>query len=135
MLGFLLLVVSLFCGILFCFVKANPTHVATSFSAQEIAKLQLTDIPKELQNPESLSTGKVYFLTHCEYCHGLQGQGTRRAPDLTDKKWIHGDGSFNSMVSIIKEGVPNTMMLNWNSRLREDDIKLIAAYVRAMRHD
>lgn len=116
-------------------MKASAPHRGASFTPQQQAMLNATDIPKELQTEEALATGKVLFLTHCEYCHGLQGQGTRKAPNLTDKRWIHGDGSFNSMVDIIKNGVPNTTMLNWSSRLREPDIKLITAYVRAMRHD
>ena len=133
--GFLVLVVSVFLGMIFFFMKAPSKVPPATFSEQEIAKLQASDIPKELQTEANLAMGKVYFLTHCEYCHGLQGQGSRTGPDLTDKIWLHGDGSFSNIVETVIHGVTSTTMIPWDNRLQESDIKIIAAYVRAMRHD
>ncbi len=43
----------------------------------------------------------------CTGCHGTDAKGTPLGPNLTDNKWLHGDGSVASIAHIITTGVPN----------------------------
>jgi len=43
----------------------------------------------------------------CAGCHGANAKGTPLGPNLTDGKWIWGDGSVTSISEIIAKGVPN----------------------------
>ncbi len=41
----------------------------------------------------------------CTRCHGEDATGGRRAPDLTDEQWDHGDGSLAAIQEVIFWGV------------------------------
>ena len=43
----------------------------------------------------------------CAGCHGANAKGTPLGPNLTDGKWLWGDGSIASISKIISNGVPN----------------------------
>src|SRR5690606_20923693 len=42
----------------------------------------------------------------CITCHGPDAKGTPLAPDLTDQTWINIDGSYESIVQLVTNGVP-----------------------------
>jgi mono/diheme cytochrome c family protein len=43
----------------------------------------------------------------CHVCHGQNAKGMPgMGPDLTDGKWLHGDGSLAAIEATIKTGVP-----------------------------
>ncbi len=46
----------------------------------------------------------------CFVCHGPKGKGTPGiAPDLTDAKWLHGDGTYGFIINLVDTGVPKPM--------------------------
>jgi mono/diheme cytochrome c family protein len=53
---------------------------------------------------DSVYHGQVAGAT-CAGCHGTNAKGTPLAPDLTDGKWIWGDGSLASITKVIRQGV------------------------------
>ena len=96
--------------------------------------------------PASLSAGKSAYDTNCASCHGnmaqgaekagvvisiIQEQGGKQPPDLTDDKWDHGS-SDGEIYSVIKKGVPPTMMAGWDGRLPDTEIWNIVNYLRAV---
>jgi mono/diheme cytochrome c family protein len=107
--------------------------------------------PAGLKNPvpataASLSAGKSAYDTNCAGCHGnkaqgaekagmaisiIQEQGGKQPPDLTDDKWDHGS-TDGEIYTVIKKGVPPTMMAGWEGRLSETDIWNIVNYLRAV---
>ena len=106
--------------------------------------------PAALKNPvpataASLSAGKSAYDTNCAGCHGnkaqgaekagvvisiIQEQGGKQPPDLTDDKWDHGS-TDGEIYTVIKKGVPPTMMAGWDGRLSDTDIWNIVNYLRA----
>ena len=81
--------------------------------------------------PESIAAGKKAYDANCAGCHGnmaqgaeragivisiIQEQGGRQAPDLTDAKTDHGS-TDGEIYTVIKKGVPPTMMAGWEGRI------------------
>ena len=49
----------------------------------------------------------------CVTCHGPQGKGVAGlGPDLTDAKWLHGDGSAAFLQAVIRSGVAKPPKFN-----------------------
>jgi mono/diheme cytochrome c family protein/glucose/arabinose dehydrogenase len=95
---------------------------------------------------ESIAAGKRAYDTNCAACHGnmaqgavkagialsiIQEQGGRQAPDLTDTAWDHGS-TDGEIFSVIKKGVPPTMMAGWDGRISDAEIWSIINYLRAL---
>lgn len=60
-------------------------------------------------NPEAIHQGKAIFRLFCAPCHGMEGRGASRGPDLTTGRWTHG-GSDAAVFRTITKGVPGTEM-------------------------
>lgn len=44
---------------------------------------------------------------YCGTCHGSRGEGIMGVgSDLTDDRWLHLEGSYESIVRIVREGIP-----------------------------
>jgi mono/diheme cytochrome c family protein len=77
---------------------------------------------------------------NCFTCHGMNAEGTQLAPALRDQDWIQIDGSFESIVTVIRTGVatpqqyPAPMPAMGGAQLSEDQMRAIAAYVYAISH-
>jgi mono/diheme cytochrome c family protein len=96
--------------------------------------------------PESLGVGKKAYDTNCAACHGNFGQGAVKAgivisiiaeqgskqpPDLTDDQWDNGS-SDGEIYTVIKRGLPPTMMAGWEGRISDTEIWSIVNYLRAL---
>jgi mono/diheme cytochrome c family protein len=96
--------------------------------------------------PASLSDGKRAYDMNCAACHGdkaqgavkagvpisiIQEQGGKQPPDLTDASSDHGT-TDGEIFSVIKRGVPPTMMAGWDGRIPDADIWSIVNYLRAI---
>lgn len=54
-----------------------------------------------------IERGGVAFVEgKCFKCHGNDGRGTPRGPDLTDSRWEHCDGSVDGILVVLERGVP-----------------------------
>jgi mono/diheme cytochrome c family protein len=99
-----------------------------------------------VSTPESLGVGKRAYDTNCAACHGNVGQGAAKAgiaisiiaeqggkqpPDLTDDQWDHGS-TDGEIFTIVKKGVPPTMMAGWEGRLSDTEIWSVVNYLRAL---
>ncbi len=78
----------------------------------------------------------------CAACHGPDAKGVKGiGPSLTDAEWLHGDGSFATIVTAVREGVPaaksSTGMVmppRGGSQLTDEQVKAVAAYVWSLSH-
>jgi mono/diheme cytochrome c family protein len=76
----------------------------------------------------------------CFTCHGERGVGMPNlGPDLRDNTWLHGDGSFRSILQVISDGVavPKASpigMPSFEGRLSETSRYHVAAYVFSLSH-
>ena len=96
--------------------------------------------------PEAIAAGKRSFDVNCAPCHGnlaqgaekagvlisiIQEQGGKQPPDLTDDKWDHGS-TDGEIYTVIKKGVPPTMMAGWDGRIPDTEIWSIVNYLRVL---
>lgn len=96
--------------------------------------------PAVLTLGENVFKGKAAGGT-CFTCHQASGKGLPGlAPDLTDKTWLHGDGSLASIVSTIEKGIPKpkqaavAMLPKGGANLTSDQVHAVAAYVYSLSH-
>ncbi|WHZ11059.1 MAG: Cytochrome c oxidase (cbb3-type) subunit CcoP [Burkholderiaceae bacterium] len=77
--------------------------------------------------------GKALF-TACAACHGADGKGNQilGAPNLTDTTWLYG-GTLADVEKTIRDG-RNGNMPAWRTRLGENDVRVLAAYVYSLSH-
>ena len=76
----------------------------------------------------------------CFTCHGAQARGIPGlGPDLTDDKWLHGDGGFAFLQQIVRSGVPKPkqaatiMPPMGGGKLSDDQLLALAAYIRSLK--
>ncbi|MGH7712368.1 MAG: c-type cytochrome [Gemmatimonadaceae bacterium] len=89
---------------------------------------------------DSIFKGKVAGGT-CITCHQATGKGLPGlAPDLTDKTWLHGDGSLATIIATVEKGVPkpkqaaSPMLPKGGANLTSDQVRAVAAYVYSLSH-
>lgn len=77
----------------------------------------------------------------CFTCHQLNAKGLPGlAPDLTDNKWLHGDGSYAFIVATVTKGVPKPkqasapMLPRGGTNMTDDQIRAVSAYVYSLSH-
>lgn len=80
-----------------------------------------------------VTKGKARFDALCVACHGADAHGnpTLGAPNLTDTVWLYGS-DFAKVAESIRNG-RNGVMPGWRSRLNEDQVRIVAAWVIAKR--
>lgn len=95
--------------------------------------------PQQVALGDSIFHGQVAGGT-CTACHGQDAKGTAVAPDLTDSKWLNGDGSYQFIVNTVTTGVPKPkehpapMPPKGGATLTDDQVKAVAAYVYSLSH-
>ncbi len=116
---------------------AGAAVVATTGGPQGTAPPEVT--PERIARGDSIFRGKAGGGT-CFTCHQPNAKGIPGlAPDLTDDKWIHGDGSYAFIVQTVTKGVPKPkqamapMLPRGGTSLSEEQIRAVAAYVYSLR--
>ena len=80
-------------------------------------------------NAPAIAEGQfLYTRMNCVGCHSHGGGGM--GPPLMDDEWRYG-GRIDQIATSIAEGRPNGMP-SWRSKLTDDQIWKLAAYVRSM---
>ncbi len=86
-------------------------------------------IPADL-SPEAatalITQGYEAFLNQCQSCHGIYGEGTELAPQLTSRRIQRTNPA--TLLDIITRGIPNTEMEGYGSRLTQDE-KIALVYL------
>lgn len=100
--------------------------------AKEREALAAAVSPEELiQDAEVVAEGATLFGTNCASCHGASGEGDI-GPDLTDRVWVNGSGTFAEIVDVITEGVVTKGMPPWGPILGPKNTQKIAAFVKTL---
>ena len=88
---------------------------------------------------DSIYSGKVASGT-CAGCHGADAKGSSIAPDLTTNKYLWGNGSYQSILGIIRQGVAKPkqhaepMPPMGGAQLTPAQLAAVAAYVWSLSH-
>ena len=110
-----------------------------------IAVLLVTTVPVLAQpqqaanpfvgNPQAVDQGKAIYDKNCTACHGANAGAGDRAPAivLSGATSMRGERSDAQIVAIIRGGIPGTAMPAWGSRLSNDDLLRLGAYIHALR--
>jgi putative heme-binding domain-containing protein len=81
-------------------------------------------------DPAAPAEGQALFRGLCSGCHGGSGRGGK-GPDLTDRRWIHGD-TDDDIARVIRNGVPQTTMKKLGDALKDDQVRKLIAYIRSL---
>jgi mono/diheme cytochrome c family protein len=107
--------------------------------AAALVLIALAACQPEPAAPPPAPDGRLVFegAGLCYACHGMEGQGTPRGPDLTDASWIHFDGppSADSLAALIAQGVPHpvetaVVMPAASDHLTAAEVRAVAEYVQ-----
>lgn len=91
---------------------------------------------------ETVEEGRAVFTGQgaCFSCHGPDGTGTPIGPDLTDELWLHIDGTYDAIVTLVNSGVPEPkehpapMLPRGGTGIDDEQVRAVAAYVWTLTH-
>ena len=118
--------------------------IASALAAMMLPGVVAAQAAPDTASVEVVAQGKAIYDGKvggalCFTCHGPQGKGIPGlGADLTDDKWLHGDGGFAFLQAIIKAGVPKpklaatVMPPMGGGRLTDAQLAALAAYVRTL---
>lgn len=114
---------------------APATQEAPPPAAEAVPTLTV-DLPEGV-TAEMVARGQQVFegAGICYTCHMQGGVGGPLGPNLTDDSWINTDGSYESIVSVVLNGVtqpvehPGIMLPRGGTSISDDDVRAVAAYV------
>ncbi|HEY4303801.1 MAG TPA: c-type cytochrome [Gemmatimonadaceae bacterium] len=88
----------------------------------------------------------IFHARGCKNCHGPDAKGAANGPNLTGPSWLHGDGSYNNLLTTITNGVPADQIKDPSHKapmaghggrptpLSDAQLKSVAAYVYTLGH-
>jgi cbb3-type cytochrome c oxidase subunit III len=94
----------------------------------EFPDTEMSSLPS---SPEMIAAGKQLFDIACKSCHGVDAFGSPMAPALNNQIFLSQTPDA-AIYQIIAGGVPGTRMPAWGSRLTDQDIQSLVAYLRDM---
>jgi mono/diheme cytochrome c family protein len=120
---------------------------ASGLAGQDVRNLAAAKLQNPVaSSPEAIAAGKKAYDVNCAACHGNLAQGSEKAgivisiiaeqggkqpPDLTDDAWDYGS-TDGEIYTVIKRGIPPTMMAGWEGRISDKEIWSIVHYIRAL---
>lgn len=85
---------------------------------------------QSINKSPAASRGKQIFSSACAQCHGLDGRGSERAPNIADRPTIQ-RLSDSQIFHIIQNGVPGTGMPAFHS-FDKSQIQALVSYLRVL---
>lgn len=81
-----------------------------------------------LSDPAMLELGASVYTGKCAACHGPELQGLI-GPNLVDPYWVHGKGHANEIAEVVRKGVLDKGMPNWDAQLSQKEIQAVVTFV------
>lgn len=111
------------------------------------AQVRDTTLPKwKRPSPvtdSAVARGRALFhgSANCSACHGIEGVGTDSGAPLAQGVWLHGEDSYEGILSRILHGIPGEVSIRgtpmpirgW-SPLDDTQVRDVAAYVWTISH-
>jgi mono/diheme cytochrome c family protein len=90
---------------------------------------------------EMVAQGNQIFNEQiCFSCHGANGVGTVLGPALTDQEWLNTDGSYEGIMTVVRNGVAEPVQFAapmppmGGIQLNDEQVQQVAAYVYSLSH-
>ncbi len=99
------------------------------FCALAPCQAQVRGENSEPNKPQSTARGRRMFESHCAGCHGLDGRGGERAPNIVTNSRLKGV-SDQTLLQIIRDGIPRRGMPAFNLTLARGQIQEVVAFIR-----
>jgi len=107
---------------------AGRSPEATELRQEDRTAKLVAEHPAQGETPDAVA-GKELFEMHCAVCHGIEGRGGGRGPNLNRVHLEHASDDA-ALKSLIENGIPPEMPEAWY--LSEKDAKNLVAYVRSL---
>lgn len=108
--------------------QSERAKMLAALEASRPVKVLNEDELKELFSSEFIKTGEAVFIAKCAACHAADGGGLV-GPNLTDQFWLHGKGTRQDIVQILKTGVIEKGMPAWEAALTKNELLAAAGFV------
>jgi cytochrome c oxidase cbb3-type subunit III len=102
------------------------------FAAATSAQAQTAPSPY-VNNPAAIEEGRGLYNSTCTGCHGANGAAGEIGPGLAIPGRSYARRSDEQIFDAIKHGIPATVMPAHQSKLTDDQIWKITAYVKGLR--
>lgn len=82
--------------------------------------------------------GRELYLRACVMCHGENGGGNALGPSLIDRQWLEGNGSFEEIMAVVRNGVPEPkefpvpMPPRGDGSFTDEQIRAVSAYTSSI---
>ena len=106
---------------------AGVLVAAMSLGSPAVASAQAANL---YTTPDDVETGQTLFGRQCSRCHGFDGTGGERGPDLTSG--FQRASTDAGLFDVISEGVPNTEMRGINRTRSDQSVWQLVAYLRSL---
>lgn len=81
-----------------------------------------------LSDKSALPIGEEIYKSKCTACHGNELQGVI-GPNLVDNYWIHGKGKPSAVLKVVREGILDKGMPEWQTILKREDVIAVTAFI------
>ncbi len=119
---------TIFSALILSILACNSKNASKSDSKRTDDKL--TSKLKPFTDNLHLENGRAIYETKCQACHAEGAKGSV-GPNLTDNQYIHGE-SYENMINVIENGVPEKGMISWKSLLNPIQIQEVASYIKTL---
>lgn len=79
---------------------------------------------------KKIDATKNLYVAQCQMCHGVDGRSPLPDMKFVGRPWKTKNAA--EAARVISEGVPGTAMLPFEGKLTKEQIRALAAYVRAL---
>lgn len=110
-------------------LASNDAAQAPGRLRPELAATTVSD-----PTPEMIAVGRTLYAGAgtCFACHGATLTGTAVAPSLADANWKSGDGSYASILTVVRNGLAGTAMTAYPAGITDEQAQAVSAYVWAV---
>lgn len=126
------------------FALAGCAAQTSSTSARAPAASAARSLPEGVTLAMVTVGDSIFKKGSCQRCHGMDGKGNERGPNLTDSEWAQIGGSYAEIVNIVTVGVakekvkmPNApfgMRARGGINLTDEQVRQVSAYVYSLSH-